>query len=87
MSWLFSQALVAEYSHLISWDGEQCAQLNVMPTPHKFWRNDRMMEFSKLSQFGLTLQLLTENHGKELLTLYLAAFRVKTFHPQEKAQD
>lgn len=87
MSWLFSQALVAEYSHLISWDGEQCAQLNVMPTPHKFWRNDRMMEFSKLSQFGLTLQLLTENHGKELLTLYLAAFRAKTSHPRGKVLE
>lgn len=87
MSWLYSQALVEEFSHLISWDGEQCAQLNVMPTRHKFWRNDRMMEFSKLSQFGLTLHLLRENHGEELLTLYLAAFRAKTFHLQEKEQE
>lgn len=87
MSWLFSQALVAEYSDRISWDGTQSAQLNVMPTRHKFWRNDRMMEFSKLSQFGLTLHLLRENHGEELLTLYLAAFRAKTFHLQEKEQE
>lgn len=82
----YLRALVEAFSHLISWDGEQCAQLNVMPTRHKFWRNDRMMEFSKLSQFGLTLHLLTENHGEELLTLYLAAFRAKTSHPQEKGQ-
>ncbi len=71
-------------SYLLGWRTVCAVERDA--TPHKFWRNDRMMEFSKLSQFGLTLQLLTENHGKELLTLYLAAFRVKTFHPQEKAQ-
>jgi hypothetical protein len=86
MSWLFSQALVAEYSDRISWDGEQCAQLNVKPTQHKFWRNDKMMEFSRLSQFGLTCSLLTENHGEELLTLYLADFHARTLAQQEKAQ-
>jgi hypothetical protein len=58
--------------------GEQFAQLNVMPTPHKFWRNDKTMEFSNLSRFGLTLRLLTESHGEELLTSYLAAFRART---------
>ena len=87
MSWLFSQALVAEYLPATCSDGAQYAQLNVMPTPHKFWRNDKMMEFSRLSQFGLTLQLLTENHGMELLTSYLAAFHVKTSAAQEKAQE
>lgn len=84
MSWLFSQALVAEYSDRISWGGTQSAQLNVMPTQHKFWRNDKTMEFSRLSQFGLTLQLLTENHGKELLMLYLADFHAKTSVQPEK---
>src|SRR5687768_17477186 len=54
MSWLFSQALVEEYSAASCSDGEQSAQLNVMPTQHKFWRNDKTMEFSRLSQFGLT---------------------------------
>lgn len=78
MSWLFSQALVVEYSDRISWDGTQSAQLNVMPTPHKFWRNDKTMEFSSLSRFGLTLQLLTESRGEELLTLYLADFHART---------
>lgn len=87
MSWLFSQALVEEYSHHTSLDGEQCAQLNVMPTQHKFWHNDKMMEFSRLSQFGLTLQLLTENHGEELLTLYLEDFLAKTSVQQEKEQE
>ena len=39
MSWLFSQALVEEYSAVTCSDGEPCAQLNVMPTPQPFWRN------------------------------------------------
>lgn len=78
MSWLFSQALVVEYSAGTSLAGAPSAQLNVMPTPHKFWRNDKTMEFSRLSQFGLTLQLLTVDHGVELLTSFLADFHAKT---------
>jgi hypothetical protein len=87
MSWLFSQALVEEYSEVSSLDGEPCAQLNVMPTPHKFWRNDKTMEFSNLSRFGLTLQLLTENRGEELLTLFLEGFHAKTYQQPAKAQE
>ena len=86
MSWLFSQALVAEYSAASYLDGEPFAQLNVMPTPHKFWRNDKTMEFSKLSQFGLTCAVLTAEHGEALLTSYRAAFPVRTLAQQEKAQ-
>ena len=78
MSWLFSQALVEEYSVGTSLAGEPSSQLNVMPTRHKFWRNDRTMEPSDLSQFGLTLRLLTAASGEELLTSYLAGFRAKT---------
>lgn len=78
MSWLFSQALVEEYSAANCLDGEPFAQLNVMPTPHKFWRNDKMMGASDLSRFGLTLRLLTESHGEELLMSYRAAFPVRT---------
>lgn len=64
MSWLFSQALAEEYSADTSLAGEQFTQLNVMPTPHKFSRNDKMMEFSDLSRFGLTCSVLTESHGE-----------------------
>lgn len=78
MSWLFSQALVEEYSEGTCLAGEPCAQLNVMPTPHKFWRNDKTMEFSSLSQFGLTLRVLTDEDGEELLMSFLAAFPVRT---------
>lgn len=78
MSWLFSQALAEEYSADTCSDGKQYAQLNVMPTPHKFSRNDKMMEFSDLSRFGLTCAVLTESHGEELLTSFLGDFRART---------
>lgn len=87
MSWLYSQALGEAFLEENSWDGEQCAQLNVMPTPHKFWRNDRTMEFCDLSRFGLTLQLLTESHGEALLTWYLEGFHAKTLAQPGKAQE
>lgn len=78
MSWLFSLALAEEYSVDTSLAGEQFAQLNVMPTPHKFSRNDKTMEFSDLSRFGLTCAVLTENSGVELLMSFLAGFRART---------
>jgi hypothetical protein len=97
MTWIFSKALceslhcsqaqAAESLAGTCSGGEPFAQLNVMPTPHKFWRNDKMMEHSRLSQFGLTLQLLMETHGEELLTLYLAGFPVRTLAQPEKALE
>lgn len=87
MSWLFSQALVEASSEAISWDGEPLSQLNVMPTPHKFWRNDKTMEPSQLSRFGLTCAVLTEDRGAALLTWFLAGFPVKTSALQERAQE
>ncbi len=78
MSWLFSQALVEEYSADTCSDGTQYAQLNVMPTPHKFSRNDKTMESSDLSRFGLTCAVLTESRGEELLMSFLAASRART---------
>lgn len=79
MSWLFSQVLAEEFLPVTFWDGAQSAQLNVMPTPHKFWRNDRTMEFFRLSQFGLTCAALTVDAGEALLMSFLAAFRAKTY--------
>lgn len=79
MSWLYSQALVEEYSEATSWDGAPSAPLSVMPTQHKFWRNDKTMEHSKLSQFGLTCAVLTEDRGEALLTWFLADSRVRTY--------
>lgn len=87
MSWLFSQALAEEYSEDTSLAGEQFAQLNVMPTPHKFSRNDKTMEFSDLSRFGLTCAVLTESRGKELLMSFLEGFHARTLAQLERAQE
>lgn len=87
MSWNFSLALVAEYSEENSWDGERCAQLNVMPTQHAFWLKDKTMEFLSPSPFGPTLHLLTASRGEELLTSYLAAFHARTSAQQEPALE
>jgi len=100
MTWLFSKAMmehceslrysqepVAEYSAENCLDGEPFAQLNVMPTPHKFWRNDKTMEFLNLSQFGLTLQLLTDDLGEELLMWFLGASRARTLALQERGPE
>ena len=86
MSWLFSRALVEAFSEGNSLDGELCAQLNVKPTQHKFWRNDKTMEPLSLSRFGATCAVLTDARGEELLTLYLAGFRARTSAQQGKAQ-
>jgi hypothetical protein len=69
---------VEDCSAAISLDGEQSAQLNVMPTPHKFWHSGKTIEASALSRFGLTSQLLTESRGEELLTSFRAGFHART---------
>ena len=111
MTWLLSQAMMktfsslpssqgqaAEYSAENCSDGEPFAPLSVMPTPHKFWRNDKTMEFLKLSQFGLTCAVLepTTQIAQTCLQAYAqtliasssaAVFPAKIFPSQEKAQD
>jgi len=100
MSWIFSRALIQDYenSHFsqaqaaessadTSLAGEQSAQLSVMPTQHKFWRNDKTMEPSQLSRFGLTCAVLTESRGEALLTWFLEASLVRTYPPLERAQE
>ena len=68
-------------------DGEQSAPLNGKPTQQAYCAPDKMTDFSRLSQFGMTYKPLMENLGQELLTLFLAAFHAKTLVPQEKAQE
>lgn len=84
MSWLFSRALVGEYGEGSFSDGEPSAQLSAMPTQHPFWLKDKTMEPSDLSRFGLTCAVLTESHGEELLTSFLAGFHAPTLAPPEK---
>ena len=84
MSWLFSRALVEEYSVENCSDGKPFAPLNVMPTVQRFWLKDKMTKSWNLSLFGLTWKLLTEHFGMELLMLYRQASRVNRSQSQEK---
>jgi hypothetical protein len=78
MSWLFSQALVEEYSEASSLDGAQSAQLSGSHTQLAYCAPDKMTAFSKLSQSGMTFKPLMGSHGEALLMSYLAAFHAKT---------
>jgi len=87
MSWLFSQALVAEYLADIFLDGEQSVQLNGNSTQQAYCVQDKMTDFCRLSQFGMTFKPLTEQVGKELLMLYQADFHAKTLALPEEEQE
>ena len=78
MSWLFSRALVAASSPATCSAGAPSAPLSVMPTQHKFWRNDKTMEPCDLSRFGLTCAVLTDDHGEAVLTWCLEASLART---------
>ena len=86
MSWLFSQALVEEYSEASSLDGAQSAQSSGSHTQLAYCAPDKMTAFSRLSRFGMTYKPLTESHGQALLMSYQAAFHAPTFPLPEEAQ-
>jgi hypothetical protein len=79
MSWLFSQALVAEYSEGTSLDGEPSVQSSGNHTQLAYLQPDKMTAFSRVSRFGMTFRPLTADRGEELLTLYRAGFHARTF--------
>jgi hypothetical protein len=85
MSWLFSQALVEEYSEDISSAGEPSVQSSGNPTQLAYLPPDKMTAFSRLSRFGMTFKPLTADRGAVLLTSYLADFHAKTSHQPAKA--
>ena len=87
MSWLFSLALVAEYSAASCSGGELSAPLSANPTPQAFLHSDRMTAFSRPSRFGMMFAPLTESLGAELLMWFLAGFRARTSAPPERAQE
>lgn len=87
MSWLFSRALVEEYSAASSSGGAPSAPLNGTPLPLGYLPPDRMKAHSRLSQFGMTFAPLTDDLGAALLTWFLAGFRARTSVQQAKAKD
>ena len=82
-----SQALVEAFSQGNCSDTEQSAQSNLSHTHKPCLLHDKTMEASRLSRFGMMCEPLTESLGVELLTWWLAAFPVKTYPQQEKAQE
>ena len=87
MSWLFSRALVEEYSAGSCSAGALSALSNSTPTPQAFLPLDKMTAFSRPSRFGMTFAPLTDTLGAELLTWFLAGFPARTFPPPAKAQE
>lgn len=87
MSWLFSQALVEAFSAENCSVGKQHALLKSMPIAQIYCCNDKTMESSNHSQFGMTCEHLTVGLGEELLTWYLAAFHAKTSASAAKVKD
>jgi len=87
MSWLYSRVLVEEYLGDTSLDGEQSAPLNGNPIQLAYCAPDKMMDFSRLSRFGMTYKPLTASRGEELLMSYRAAFHVPTSAQLEKEPE
>jgi len=87
MSWLFSQALVEEYSAANYSDGEQFVPLNGSHTQQAYCAPDKMTVFSRLSRFGMTYKPLSDIPGEELSMSSVVAFHVRTLVQQEKAQE
>ena len=87
MSWLYSQALVVEYSAAKFSDGELSAPWSGNLTPQGYSSPDRMTAFSRLSRFGMTFAPLTDGLGAGLLTWFLEASRARTLAQPARAQD
>ena len=81
MSWLFSQALAAEYSAASCSDGAPSAPSNTTPTPQAFlWRDKTTDAWSRFPS-GLTCERLTDDRGEALLTWFRAGFLAPTTAP------
>ena len=87
MSWLYSRALVEEYSEDISWDGEPCAQSRSTDSAGMSWSLDRTTDVLSRSRSGMTYEPLTDEVGEDVLTWCLEGFLVPTYRAQEEEQD
>ena len=86
MSWLFSQALVAEYSAGTCSDGGQSAQSNMTPTPQAYLWRDKTTAAWRRFPSGMTCEPLMGGRGEELLTLFRVGFPARTLASREKVQ-
>jgi hypothetical protein len=87
MSWLFSQALVAEYSAASCSDGAPSAPSNTTPTQQAFlWRDKTTAAWNRFPS-GMTCEPLTDDRGEGLLKLFLAASHAPTSAPPARVQE
>jgi len=84
MSWLFSQALVAEYSEDTYLVGALSVPSSGNHTQQAFLSHGKTTGFSPLSRFGMMCRPLTDDRGEVLLMSYLAASLARTSVQQEK---
>lgn len=87
MSWLFSQALVAEYSADTCSAGEPSAPSSGTPTPRAYLWPDKTTAAWRRFPSGMTCSPLTDDRGEAVLTSFLAAFPAQTSPSQERAQE
>lgn len=78
MSWLYSRALVEEFSQASCSETGPSAPSSSIPTPQAYSCDDRTMDTYRRSRFGTTCAPLTADRGAALLTWYLAGFPVRT---------
>jgi hypothetical protein len=87
MSFVYSRALVEEFSEDTCSDGEPSAPSSENPTPQAYLSPDRMTAFCRLSRFGMTFAPLTDGLGAELLMWFLEASRARTSAQQGKERE
>jgi hypothetical protein len=86
MSWLFSQALVEEYSAGTCLDGAPCALWSGTPTqPACSWLG-KTTAACRLSRSGMMFKPLTDDLGEAVLMSFLAASPAPTFPALERGQ-
>lgn len=78
MSYIFSRALVEEFSRANCAETDAFASSNESLTPKQCWWPGKTTEPSLLSRFGTTFEHLTEDRGAALLTWFVEASRART---------
>jgi len=87
VSWLFSQALVAESLGENCLDGKPSVQSKSIATAPVYYVGDKTKELSRLSRFGMMLQPLTADRGEALLKSFQEAFLARTFQQPEEEKE
>ena len=87
MSWLFSRALEEAYLQGNSLAGEPSVQSSGTPMLQGYCAPDKMTDFSRLSQFGMTYAHLTESLGENVLTWFLEDSLVRICQSQDTETD